>query len=90
MNITTADTTNSRHYGKLTNPGTQEARLYSILSRSPGAWFSVWSLCTLIPSAAVHTAVSGLRPQLPPGESVENTTPWENGRRCSYYRLVRA
>lgn len=79
------------HYGKLTNPDTQEARLYAILSRHPGKWFSVWGLVTLIPSAAVHTAVAGLREQLPAGERIENRQTWnaEKRRRESAYRLVK-
>ena len=79
-----------RHFGSVFNPRTQEFSLDSILRRNPGNWVSVYSLCTLIPSAAPHSVVSNLRLQLNPGESIENKLVWRPavGRKESYYRLV--
>ena len=79
-----------RHFGSVYNPRSQEHSLDAILRREPGKWYSVWSLITLIPSAAVHSVVSNLRKQLKSGESIQNKQLWRPAleRRESYYCLL--
>ena len=74
--------------GSVFNPDTQEAKLFELLK--DGQQYSVWSLITLIPSAAVHSVVSNLRLQLPPGQTIENEMLWRPAlkRTDSYYRLI--
>jgi hypothetical protein len=76
------------HSGSLTNPNTGAAKVYAVLSASPGVWFSSWDLTIAAKVSAVGTRVSEIRHQLPPGQVIEVEQRTTDGKRGWWYRLT--
>ena len=53
------------HAGKITNPKSKAGRLYRVLQRRPGRFFTTLELAMALDDPCVHTTVYEVRGQLP-------------------------
>ena len=79
------------HAGKITNPKSKAGRLYRVLQRRPGRFFTTLELAMALDDPCVHTTVYEVRGQLPAELAlVCRTVPGRRpgGRKCYAYALV--
>lgn len=78
------------HCGKI-NRGLDNAasRVYNHLRQYRGQWWDAKNLSDCSNTICLSTQISGIKPQLPEGETIEYKREYKGGLWYNYYRLVR-